>query len=52
MWRHKTELASAAVVTAFVANPEPFINGAVEVVGKGADAIVRPVTDQISQTIN
>jgi hypothetical protein len=52
MWQHKAELASAAVATAFIANPKPFINGAVAIVGRGADAVVRPVTDQISRSIN
>jgi hypothetical protein len=52
IWRNKGALAATAVATAFVANPEPFLDGAVEIVGTGADAVVRPVVDIAARAIN
>ena len=42
----------ATVVAAFVADPEPFLNGAVEVVRIGSEHIVRPVVEKAAESIN
>lgn len=52
VWRNKGFLAVATVATAFVANPEPFINGTVEVVKVGGEALVRPVAEEAAKAIN
>jgi len=52
VWRHKGALAVASVAAAFVADPEPFLNGAVEVVQVGSEHIVRPVAEKVAESIN
>jgi hypothetical protein len=52
VWRNKGFLAVATVATAFVADPEPFINGTVEVVKVGGEALVRPVAEEAAKAIN
>lgn len=52
VWRHKGALAVAAIATAFVANPEPFLDGAVEIAEVGGEMIVRPVAEKAAESIN
>lgn len=52
VWRHKASLAVASVAAAFIADPEPFLNGAVEVARIGGQTIVRPVTEKVAESIN
>jgi len=52
VWRNKGFLAVATVATAFVADPDPFIGGAVEVVKVGGETLIRPVAEQAGKSIN
>lgn len=52
VWRNKAAITTVAVVAAFVANPEPFIYGAVEVVAIGSEHVVRPVAESAAKSIN
>ena len=52
VWRNKGFLAVATVATAFVADPEPFINGTVEIVKVGGETLVRPVAEEAAKAIN
>jgi hypothetical protein len=52
VWRNKGALTTVAVVTAFITNPEPFINGAVKVVDTGGEKIIRPVAETAAKSIN
>jgi hypothetical protein len=45
VWRHKGALAVGTVLAAFLADPEPFLNGARDLVSVAAGTIVRPVID-------
>lgn len=51
VWRNKGFLAVATVATAFIADPEPFIDGTVEVVKVGGEALVRPVAEEAGKAI-
>jgi hypothetical protein len=51
IWRNKGALATAAVVTAFVANPQPFIDGTVKVAETGAEHVAAPVANKIASGI-
>jgi len=52
VWRNKGFLAVATVATAFIADPEPFIDGTVEVVKVGGETLVRPVAEEAARAIN
>jgi len=52
VWRNKGAITTAGVVTAFVANPEPFIKGLVEIVDIGGEKVVKPVADGIARSLN
>ena len=52
VWRNKGFLAVATVATAFLADPEPFIDGTVEVVEVGGETLVRPVAEEAGRAIN
>jgi hypothetical protein len=42
IWRNKGTLAGSAALAGFLANPEPYLNGGNTLVGKVADATVKP----------
>ena len=42
IWRHKGALAVSTALTAFLANPQPFIDGTTQVTGTVAENAVRP----------
>jgi hypothetical protein len=48
VWRHKGALAVTAVLTAFLADPEPFLNGSRRLAGDVASTAARPVTSWIA----
>lgn len=43
IWRNKGVLASGAALTAFLANPEPFLNGKRDLAQVATDGVVKPV---------
>jgi hypothetical protein len=45
LWRHKGVLASSVALTAFIANPEPYISGAKDITKVVAENAVRPLAD-------
>jgi hypothetical protein len=42
IWRHKGVLAGGAALTAFLANPEPFLDGTSDLAGTVAESTVKP----------
>ena len=42
IWRHKAVLAGGVALTAFLANPEPYLNGTNRLAGTVAENVVRP----------
>jgi len=45
VWRHKGALTVTAALTAFLANPEPFLDGAADVTKIVAENTVKPIAD-------
>ncbi len=45
IWRHKGALAIGATLTAFLANPEPFLDGTQVLAGTIAENVVRPIAE-------
>src|SRR5579864_2859231 len=45
VWRHKGALAVTAVLAAFLADPEPFLNGTKDLAGNVASVAIRPVAE-------
>lgn len=52
IWRNKGKLAVAAAMTAFLANPEPFINGTRDLAQIAGENIVKPVTSAVANSLN
>lgn len=52
VWRNKGALAVGSVAAAFIANPEPFLDGAVELAEVGGEVIVRPVAERAAEAVN
>lgn len=48
IWTHKKSLAVAAVLTAFLADPQPFIDGTKDLAGIAAETVVQPLTEGIA----
>ncbi len=46
IWRNKGALAIGATMATFLANPEPFLNGTVQLTGIVADSAVRPLVEE------
>jgi len=49
VWKHKASLAVAAALAAFLANPEPFLDGAVDITKVVAENAVKPLADASGQ---
>lgn len=45
IWRHKVLLGSAAVLTVFVADPQPFISGAKDITQVVAENTIKPLAE-------
>jgi len=52
IWKNKASLAVAATLTAFLANPEPFIDGTQSLAQVVADAAVEPIAREIASSTN
>jgi hypothetical protein len=52
IWRNKGALAVGTTLTAFVANPEPFINGTEKLAATVADAAVKPIAVGVAENTN
>ncbi|HEV3340684.1 MAG TPA: hypothetical protein VG125_10015 [Pirellulales bacterium] len=52
VWRNKGTLAVAATLAAFLANPEPFIDGAVELTTAAAESVGKPLANEIGKNAN
>lgn len=52
VWRNKGAITVVTVAAASVANPEPFINGAVEVVDISGEKVIRPVAEAAAKSLN
>lgn len=44
VWRHKAALAVAAVLSAFLADPQPFLDGGRDLAGVATTAVLQPLT--------
>jgi LPXTG-motif cell wall-anchored protein len=51
IWRNKGALTTAAVITAFVADPKPFIDGTAKIAEVGAEHVAGPVAAHLSTGI-
>ncbi|MCS7269503.1 MAG: hypothetical protein NZ703_00305 [Gemmataceae bacterium] len=45
IWKHKGSLAVASVLAAFLADPEPFINGVVDISKLAAENVAKPMAE-------
>jgi len=45
VWKHKGALAVSATLTAFLANPEKFIDGVTDLAQVGADTVTKPIVE-------
>ena len=49
IWRNKGTLAVAATLAAFLANPEPFIDGTVELTQAAAEGVGKPLATEVGK---
>lgn len=52
IWKHKATLAGGATLTAFLANPEPFLNGTNQLVGTVAENTVKPAVQETARAVS
>ena len=52
VWRNKGALMVSAALTAFLSNPEPFINGAADITKVVAENTVRPIASMPGQVVS
>lgn len=52
VWRNKGALAVAAALTSFLANPQPFIDGTVELSGAVAEGVGAPLAKEVGKSAN
>ena len=48
LWSHKTAIAGGAALTAFLADPEPFLTGARDLAAVAGDGVVKPVVGGVT----
>jgi hypothetical protein len=51
VWQHKGALAVSATLAAFLADPEPFLDGSRVLAGRAAEAATRPVTEAVGRRL-
>jgi hypothetical protein len=52
VWRHKGPLAVAAALAAFLADPQPFIDGSVDIAKLAAEGVARPLASGAVERTN
>ena len=52
IWRNKGALAVGTALTAFLANPEPFINGTSHLTDTVAESVVKPVVQETAHAVS
>lgn len=52
VWRNKGALAVATVLAAFLANPQPFIDGTVDLTSAAAEGIGTPLAQEVGRSAN
>jgi len=52
LWQNKTVIAGGAALTAFLADPEPFMNGTKDIMAVAGDSVVKPVVGGIFTALN
>ena len=52
IWKHKGALAVTAALTAFLANPEPFIDGTADITKYVKEGAVRPIAEEVGRRTN
>jgi hypothetical protein len=52
LWQHKEALAGGAALVAFLANPEPFLNGTRDIAAIAGDSVVKPVVGGFFSLLN
>ena len=52
IWRNKGPLAVGTTLAAFLANPEPFLNGTSQIVDTVAESTVKPVVQETARAIS
>ena len=49
IWRNKGALATGAALTAFLANPQPFIDGTLDLTKAVSEKVIQPVATQVAK---
>ena len=52
IWENKGALAVGTTLTAFLANPEPFLNGTVKVASAASESVARPLAEGVAKGTN
>jgi len=52
IWRHRGKLATAAVLSAFLANPEPYLNGVLELTDRVSGHTIKPLVEKVASSVN
>ncbi|HYH66519.1 MAG TPA: hypothetical protein VD866_17630 [Urbifossiella sp.] len=52
VWQHKGTFASGAALAAFLANPEPFLNGTRDIASVAGEAVVKPVVGGVVSVVS
>ncbi len=52
IWKNKGALAVTAALTAFLANPEPFIDGTADITKYVTEGAVRPIAEEVGRRTN
>lgn len=52
IWRNKGALATSAVLAKFLQDPQPFIDGTIQIARVGGEAVVRPVSTEVARGIS
>ncbi|MEZ6049350.1 MAG: hypothetical protein R3C11_27980 [Planctomycetaceae bacterium] len=52
IWKNKKALAVASIAAAFIANPEPFLDGTKELARIGGESLVKPIATGMAQSLN
>lgn len=52
LWENKGTIAAGAALTAFLADPEPFLNGTSRLAGRVSDGVIAPVVHETGRAVS
>lgn len=52
IWRHKGALAGGVVLAAFISNPQPYLDGVIQLTDRAGERVIQPIAREAARSVN